>query len=227
MPKSITASPRVRVPKSVLRRFAELARVPAEQRTFFFESVLENVQTARELDGLAKGALATKNGEALQHTAVTLLEMLSKLNHDERKFIDGILRGKSMFIFGRIATGGIDGLLQTAQQLALLFTLATGKPHPLPSCQSAKPRKRGRRPGSMKHAIFQDFVFDLLISTRTAGGTLTLDKDVPSYGSLITAIKMLTPYLPDGFVPSRFSSSTLQRLKTRCGQIQAALVDQN
>ena len=78
----------------------------------------------------------------------------------------------------------------------------------------------------MKHWIFQDFVFNLLISTRTAGGTLTLDKDVPSYGSLITAIKILTPYLPDGFVPRRFSSSTLQRLKTRCGQIQAALVDQ-
>ena len=70
------------MPKAVLRRLAELARVPAEQRTFFFESVLENVQTARELDGLAKGVLATKNGAALQRTASYLEEMLSKLNQN-------------------------------------------------------------------------------------------------------------------------------------------------
>jgi hypothetical protein len=201
--------------------------VPAEQRTFFFESVLANVLTARELDGLAKGALATKNGAALQRTAVTLLEMLSKLNQDEREFFERILGGKSKFLFARISTGGVNGLLQTAQQLALLLSLVTGKSHLHPLCQGAKPRYRGRKSGSVKHWIYQDFVFNILISTTTAGGTLTLDKDVPSYGSLITAIKMLTPYLPDGFVPRRFSSSTLQRLKTRCGQIQAALVDQN
>ena len=133
-----------------------------------------------------------------------------------------------MFIFGRISTGGVDGLLQTAQQLALLLSLVTGKsPLPFICPKGAKPRPAAGKSGSVKHWIYQDFVFNILISTTTAGGTLTLDKDVPSYGSLITAIKMLTPYLPDGFVTRRFYSSTLQRLKTRCGQIQAALVDQN
>jgi hypothetical protein len=110
MPKPTNTSPRaLRVPKEILRRLAELAHVPGEQRTFFFESVLANVQTAHELDGLTKGALATKNGAALRRTAVTLLEVLSKLNQDEREFFEGILSGKSKFLFARISTGGWTG----------------------------------------------------------------------------------------------------------------------
>ena len=214
------------MPDAVLRQLALLAQVPAQQREFFFKSVLMDVKTACELDGLAKGALATENGQALQRVAVALYDTLGKLNQDERKFIEGILDGKSEFIFDRIASGGVDGLSQTAYQLALLLSLVTGKPHPRPPGQSAKTCQRGRKPGSAKHGIFQDFVLNFWISTKTAGGNLTLDKDVPSYGSLITAIEILAPCLPDGFVPRDLSSSTLQRLKNRYHKIISALADQ-
>ena len=80
----------------------------------------------------------------------------------------------------------------------------------------------------MKHGTFQNFVFDLFISTTEAGGNLTLDKDVPLYGTLIAAIEMLAPYLPEGFGPrglSSFNSSTAENWVR--SNLIADLMDQN
>ena len=136
------------MPDALLQQLAELARVPADQRPFFFDSVLSNVQTACELDRLAKGALANAKGKTLQRTSASLYDTLGKLNQDERKLIEEILRGKLRLNLGRISSEGVDGLLQTAYQLASLFSLVTGKPDPQYLHQSPQPRQRGRKPGS-------------------------------------------------------------------------------
>ena len=76
----------------------------------------------------------------------------------------------------------------------------------------------------MKDSIFQNFVCALLIFTKRARGRFTLEKNI-GIGTLIEAIEMLAPHLPDGFVPEHLPASTLQRLKTWCDQINVDLDD--
>jgi hypothetical protein len=118
----------------------------------------------------------------------------------------------------------VGGLLETTYQVAALFSLLTGKPHPPYPHEAPRPRKRGRRKGGVKDYIFQNFVSDLLNSTKTAEGRLTLEKNI-RVGTLIKAIKMLAPHLPLGLVPKRLPTSTLQRLKTQCDKLFAEVDD--
>ena len=138
--------------------------------------------------------------------------MLGNFKTWERAPIEGILRGKAgKVVFGRISDGGVDGLERTAYQIALLFSFLTGRPPPrLPSQPPDLPGK-GRRTGSVARWIFQEFVWHLLLSTSEVGGEFTFAKE-PLTGTLIGAIEMLAPYLPDGFVPKPLPGSTLQRL---------------
>lgn len=214
LPKSKNKSPAV--PDAVLHEIAtKLAHVPPARRKSFFDAVRTNVQTACELDGLAKGALANSRGATLHDAALTLYDKLGNLEPDERALIEGILQN-TKFNFDRISGEGVGELRQTAYELACLFGLVTGKLTPLYSQQSPQSRKGGT--GTIKHPMFQKFVCDLLISTTAAGGNLTLDVNGRS-GTLIDAIRMLVDYLPDGFDPSSLSFTTLKRLKAHSAKL--------
>jgi hypothetical protein len=231
MPKPTNTSPHaLTVPNEVLRQLADVARVPAEQHEFFFDSVLTHVlKTAWELDGLVKNGLATlaiKRREKLIQAALTLYDTLGNLNNRECAFIEGILGGEAKCLFDRISSGGVDGLKETAYQLARLFSLVTGKPPPRYPSQLPETPGRGRKSGTVKDWIFQKFVWDLLIPTTEAGGRLTLEKNTPA-GGLIEAIEILTPYLPGGFVPVPLPGSMLQRLKDRCSRMEKAAEELN
>ena len=107
---------------------------------------------------------------------------------------------------------------------ALLFSFLTGRPPPrLPSQPPDLPGK-GRRTGSVERWIFQEFVWHLLLSTSEVGGEFTFAKE-PLTGTLIGAIEMLAPYLPDGFVPKPLPGSTLQRLIDSCTRNKKAVED--
>ena len=86
------------VPDAILLRLTDLARVPADQRQFFFDSVRRNVQLAWELDALVKPWLTNKNGAALRVAALDLYEVLGNLNKDERKSIGRILDKSGVYL---------------------------------------------------------------------------------------------------------------------------------
>jgi hypothetical protein len=199
----------------VLQQLADLGRVPPEQRDFYFNSVRMNVQTAWELDQLVKRGLTGKRAEKLADAALALYDGLGNLSERGRGLIQQILSSEAKFLFDRVAGKGTEGLDETAYQLALLISLITGKPLPrLPSEPPQSPG-RGRRSGSVKDWIFQNFVSQLYISTVTAGGSLSLEKNTPT-GSLIDTLDALIPCLPEGFVPRPLPGSTLQRIRDAC-----------
>lgn len=221
MPQLIKTSPKA-PSDEVLRGLADLGRVPSEQHGLFFEFVCANVKTAWELDGLVKNGLATlasKRREILAHAALALYDALGNLNSHERELIEGILGGEAKFLFDRISSGGADGLEQTAYQLARLFSLVTGKPPPRYPSQVPETPGKGRRLGTVKNWISQNFVLDLLISTTTAGGSFTFAKETSS-GTLVKAIRMMADHLPEGVGPWSLSGSTLQRLVDRCTRLE-------
>ena len=67
----------------------------------------------------------------------------------------------------------------------------------------------------MKYWMFQNFASQLYISTVTAGGSLSLEKNIPT-GSFVDAIDALARCLPEGFVPRPLPGSTIQRIKDAC-----------
>jgi hypothetical protein len=212
------------VPDEVLQQLANLGHVSSDQHNFFFSAIRMHVQTAWELSALVKRGLTKKNGAALLRAALELYEVLGNLNNDDGKLIDEILGDKSALALGKISGEGLHGLRRTAYELVLLFSLVTGKPHPGYPYEARQLRHRGRRPGTKKDSVFQNFVCALLIFTNRVRGRFTLEKNGPT-GTLIEAIEMLAPHLPVGFVPDPLPGSILQRLKAWCDQISVDLDD--
>jgi hypothetical protein len=95
--------------------------------------------------------------------------------------------------------------LSSAIAAARLRKLALGQEDPL----EPRPRSTGGRP--VKDLTFRVFVQELLCAAELNGGRFTLSKSYGS-GTLIEAIEMLRPHLPDGFV-KRLVPSTLQYIR--------------
>ena len=218
------------VPDDVLERLAGLGHVPATEREFFFESVRMNVQTACELDGLGRLGFANRRGQRLAHAALALYDLIGNLNERERSLIERILEGKAKFIFHRISNEeineGINGLEEAAYQIALLSSLVTSRPRPRLPSQPPDPPVAGRRSGTVEHWAFQNFLYDLLISTTEANGRLTLRREYKS-GSLIEAMNALKPYLPAHFVPTPLPIRTLQRVRDAFSRTYKAVPDED
>jgi hypothetical protein len=215
-------------PKAVLRELADLLEVPEVKRNFHYNEILGNVRDTCELKELSDGLTKEKSAKMLR-SALALQETLWDLNRREAEFIDKMLYSKSAFLLNRISADGTAGLREIAHQLALLFSLLSGKAAPRWPSEGPVRRRRGkspggRRPGSITNSIFQDFVTQLWISTRVAGGKLSLAKSPVSgkpQGSLLKAIEMLKPYLPDGLVPNVLPARTLEKIRADCIKLEA------
>jgi hypothetical protein len=59
---------------------------------------------------------------------------------------------------------------------------------------------------------YTSFTLRLLLDGRAAGGRLTLDKN-SGKGTLPEALRLLSPYLPSGFIPKALPLSTLAQIK--------------
>ena len=215
--------------EAVLRKLADLARVPPPERDDYYQSIRECVRTACERKRLANIGLTREHGERALQSALSLQEVLWSLSKREAKLITMLLNSKSARILDMISGGGLGRLQQMAYQVALFFSLLTGKPEPRYPHEGPAPRKRGkspggRRPGSINNSIFQDFVIELWISTSTAGGKLTFAKSSLSgkpQGSLLKTIEMLKPHLPDGLVPNVLPARTLENIRAQCVELEA------
>jgi hypothetical protein len=212
MPKSIDSSQEAHVPDEVLCRLAGLAKVPNDERELFFVNVREAVQTAWERHEITKGWPRKSKIKALEKTASTIYKSLRNLDKHESDLIKQLLDDREI-AFDRIL--GERGVLEAAYQVAHLFSILTGKPPPANPHQQPRAPKRGKPSGSVTNWIFQDFVFDLDLSARVAGGRLTLNKNIPKgKGTLILAIELLADHLPNDFLPQKPpSAATLQRIK--------------
>ena len=227
MSKSKQTSPPARL-ETTLRELADLAKVPAAERASFFEDVSLNIQAATEQVELgAHWTKASNNANKIWEHARGLYEMVSTLNKTETEILQRILTGQGKFLFARFSGDGISGLQETAYQLALLFSLLAGKPHPSFPSQTPVARKRGRSPGgrpkgAVKSPIFQNFIRDLRTTVRAHGGKLTVDKDANG-GSMIEALQKLKSHLPQRFIPNVPSGPTLRKLVDQISAIEREL----
>ena len=220
------------VPDEVLRELANLAQVPTDRYDvsspygFFSSGVRYYIEEVSTLKHLIIGGFDKKKGATLLSAARKLCAAIVALTKEEATLLEDLLREVLEYTpfstirrTQQVGMTRLSGLEAIAYELVLFFSLIMGAPHPRhPNELRGRRRQRGEPPGKLKHPLFQHFVCALLITTRRSGGRFTLEKNIRT-GTLIDAIKLLTPYLPEGVVPKRLPSSTLQRLKTWCDQI--------
>jgi hypothetical protein len=204
-------------PDEVLLQLAGLARIPAENYKLFFELAREGVQLAWETDELANSGRAWTKSASLVRAAkasLNLYEELGNLKQKERAWLQKILVQSQGFLGTELSE-----VRSAAYRLAALLNVAIGKP---PSAVVSSPHQAGRKSSAVKNPNFQNFVFQLLIYASTCGGNLSLEKNIGK-GTLLTALELLAPHLPDGFEPSTLSMSTYQRLKDSLRETEKAV----
>ena len=198
MSKVPTPTPHV-LSSNVVRQLATLAGVPATEQELFHE------QFSRSFAQTWRRARAPKPGSALvkaARAATTLQNEFYRLSQQDREWLENI---RSSSIFYRISLG------PAITELAVVFNHAIGRP----SERLALPRAFRQRQArlTIKNQMLRELVFDLLSAARGNYGEFTLDKNRQS-GTLIKALDILRPHLPEGLVPNALPVGTIQKLKT-------------
>jgi hypothetical protein len=180
----------------VMQRLADLARVPKIEgaREYFSRFILRILSDAWHNDGLRDAAFE------LQSTNPALSRAARALR-SARQALAYLDKGEREALWWPISEveSGID----------LFFEFVLGGFEPT----RPQAHRRGRRSGTVKNRAFQIFVRGLFFAAETADGRYTLEKNI-GRGTVSQAIEILTPYLPDGFVPKNLPFSTLQRIKS-------------
>jgi len=181
--------------KGVMQQLADLAHVPTTDgaREYFSRFIVRILSDAWENDGPHDASLK------LQSTNPALSRAARALRSARQALADLDKRDREALWWPiSEVESGIDRF----------FDFVVGGSEPI----RPQPHRRGRRSGTVKNRPFQIFVRGLFLAAETAGGRYTLEKNIGT-GSVLEAIEILTPYLPDGFLP-KYSFSTLQRIKS-------------
>jgi hypothetical protein len=176
---------------NVLQQLAELARVPEETRVEFCRQVSNLVSDMWTYDADRRALVVAKQNKSLSRAIDALRaarQALADLDEELRKAARELI---------------VDIELGMTQFLACM------REESGPARRRA--HRRGRRPGTVKNRVFAAFVVKLRREVKAAGGRLGLQKNLEK-GTLLEAIDILAPHLPDGFVPQPLSVSTLQRI---------------
>jgi hypothetical protein len=204
--------PQKNVPKSVLRHLADLASVPRRKRAFYYNEVHAIVRDAWQREALK---IDEKAGKQMLKSVLSIRENVSALSAGDAKILQDVLVSpEGRLIFPDLAAEGLITLKNVLDQLARLVSLLTGSALNSPAPPN---RKRGRAPGgrrlgSIKDPLLQEFVFQLWLSTGVAGGKFSFAKDPPR-GTLVDALEKLKPYVPTGFMPNVWPGPTLQKIR--------------
>jgi hypothetical protein len=205
------------VDKDPRAKIAKLAKVPDAHRQYFFDLVSAALQEARRaptarhqrpstgkirepLKGVESNARALKNKLlALDQRATTSQSFLVA-----SKYLGAALNDKGMKIRNYL---DYLGILEEAAQ-----TAAEGARMP-----------KGR-PGDIQNP-FDAFIFELLDAVHAGGGNLTIYKSSHAGtgwdGTLLKAVDLLKPLLPERFVPSAAIGSSLHRISQHRKNIRA------
>jgi hypothetical protein len=133
--------------------------------------------------------------------ARTLQKEFSRINKDDRDWIENIKQSELQFLAGEI-----HDVETTILNLSILLNAAAGRRSRLPPWLEENALK-------VRDQLFRDLVFGLLGAAEDNGGELTFNKNSET-GTLAEALDLLRGHVPPGLVPEPLPVATIQRLKT-------------
>jgi hypothetical protein len=182
-----------------LRRVADIARVPPGQRDRLAGAILDVVLDAWENNDEQEAASQLGSTNAALSRAIEALRAakraLADLDENDREGLSWPISE---------IEGGIDRL----------FEWVVGGPKLTQPQSGPKPTRRRRPVGSITNWPFQIFVRDLLLAASGCGGRLTLNHTNET-GTLIDAIEILRPCLPERLVPRALPLTTMKKIKAK------------
>jgi hypothetical protein len=207
-----------RLHKDVALEVAHVAHVPLGEIDQFCEMVQGTVEIVWQND---RRAVSSKPGQALieaTQAARTLYKAFSKLNQQDRDWVESLFTRNAWY------GGKLPELPLTVWRIAHLFSTATGKSLRGGGAQAISRKKPDWRQRTVKDVTFENFLSHLLVDVAESGGELTFTKEGGT-GTLIVALDILRPHLPDGVVPEDLSLGTIQKVKTNYGNFYAGYAD--
>jgi hypothetical protein len=176
--------------------------VPQEQRHYFQEHVIMSLTSVwcsyNIMPKLQKNSPLSRAVEA----AIRLHEALGELTPVESERVEDE--------FDHDPFRWNAGWREIAFRLGENLRRACGSEIGLrPFEEGPRPKRKGRRPGTVKNPHFGEFISNFVTDAFHFGGRLTFEKNGPS-GSLTRIIDILTPYVPSGFVPDPLPGSSMR-----------------
>jgi hypothetical protein len=194
------------LPPSEALRLADLAHVPTERHEQFFDYVHWTVALVWMRDRRAVGTSAGAALVRVAKAARTLHKELSKLDPVDRKWVERLWRRTPWY------KDWLRDFPEAVFRLAHLFSSAVGMSPPRVTGVAASPYQKSDRWRTRKDVMFLDFVRRLRLVVSESGGELTLDQNYEK-GTLLDALHILRPHLPNGVVPEKLPFGTLKKIK--------------
>jgi hypothetical protein len=217
MPRPPTNPP----PRLDVKRVAELARIPPNEREPFCDYIGDTVEMVWKLD---RRAISSKSGDALvkaAEAARALNEAVCSLKNEDRKWVNVVAdRHPSLSQEQRIRGTTADDQFQinelnyTVWLLATLFNFAVNRSSPVVSGKVGVPGRRSKKSGIGKDMMFEFVLRRILTATAEAGGRLSFNKNSCD-GTLVEALALLRPSLPQDVIPKALTRWVIQEIKTK------------
>jgi hypothetical protein len=194
------------LPANVLRDLADLARIPDNRRTAFYDNVHWTIALAWVRD---RRSLGSKPGKALQRAAIAarkLYDAVTNMESDDRDWVEQLRRRTPKY------RTKLSEFPETIYLFAHLLSSAANMSPPRPAGVAPPSHQKSKRNRSLKNVMFFDFVGRLRFVAEDSGGNLGLGTNHKG-GNLVKAIHLLRPHLPNDLVPDRLAPGTLKKIR--------------
>jgi len=194
------------LPRDDALKLAVLARVPPQEHEQFFDMLRYAVALVWMRDMRAIGGSAGTNLARVAEAARALHHELGKLDPLSQKWVERLRRRTFWY------KEWLRDVEVTVFRLAHLFSSAANMSPPRAPGVAAPDHQKSSRDKTRADVMFLDFVYRLRMVARQNGGKLGLDPN-NKRGTLVEAVQILKPHLPDGVVPDEFPFFALKKIK--------------
>jgi hypothetical protein len=223
MPKKSDRAAAFTLPKKVVSQLADLAGVPKGSRSKFGKLIAEAIGMAEVEQSISPANLPSPRPSDVDREARHISTIAKNLDEAlgalEKRDADPVRYKAKILLFARL--GGVaDRRRWLTELLKNVEEAASGAPSVFKTL-----RGKGRPKGIGGNPALNMFVWRLIEIARITGGRWTHYRDRGSeseikwLGTLLPAMEILRPYLPEGFIPLAGLGRSLEHL---VGQLRHA-----
>jgi hypothetical protein len=217
---------RRKLPRDAALKLAHLANVKDLGIEYFCDAISEIINEIWQKDWRAVASRRSARLVAAAKAALTLNKAACNLKQEDRKWLLQILKNGTLASRITMIDGSTGQAIPTKQLVelstwAIASDLSTAAgilgPPPFPGEASHRPGFRRIKDTSLELVVWR-----LRSFATSCGGSFTFSKRNES-GTLVQALEVLRPHLPDRVVPNSLPFSTIERIIVASNKAYARL----
>jgi class 3 adenylate cyclase len=183
---------------AAIREIAEIARVPLGRRSALY------IDLANLMIDFTRVHCRLRDPKVLQEMVKEFKKRISDVGKARSLMAAATLQLKSAIakFDDKYGETDRDSLVAPHPIDKLLNEVHDWLNRPPPGAIKFAEARRGRgRPPRPAHPLFYHFLWTLLVMVNVEDGKLTFNKNYPTRGTLVQALTLLRPHMPQGFIP--------------------------